>query len=191
MSKPVLAIIICSTRPGRIGKPIGDWFTERAQRDGSFEVDVHDLKELNFPAMDEPKHPRFADYQHEHTKKWSAAISRADAVVFVTPEYNYSMTGPTKNAIDYLFVEWGRKPVGFVSYGGMSGGIRAVQMLKQPLTTVGMYPASATVAIPNVAEMFDAERTTFTPTDLVEESARALLKELAKTAPLLATLRDS
>src|SRR5262245_52104298 len=89
MPKPVLQIIIASTRPGRIGAPVSAWFAAQARDHAGFEIEVLDLKEINLPFLDEPKHPRFRDYQHDHTKRWSATIDRADAYVFVIPEYNY------------------------------------------------------------------------------------------------------
>ena len=90
--------------------------------------------------FDEPKHPRFGEYVHQHTKDWSATISRGDAFVFVIPEYNYGFNAAIKNAIDYLNTEWQYKPVGFVSYGGVAAGTRAMQMLKQVITTLKMVP---------------------------------------------------
>ena len=85
--------------------------------------------------MDEPKHPRLREYEHQHTKDWSARVEAADAFVFVHPEYNYGITAPLKNALDYLSQEWNYKPLGLVSYGGVSAGTRAAQMIKQVATT--------------------------------------------------------
>src|SRR5690242_5860222 len=83
-----LLIIIASTRPGRVGLPVGQWFSERAREHGGFEVSVADLAELALPFMDEPNHPRLRLYTHQHTKEWSALVDAADAFVFVSPEYN-------------------------------------------------------------------------------------------------------
>ena len=85
-----LTVIIASTRPGRAGLPIASWFVEHAKKDGRFDVVVADLKEIGLPILDEPKHPRFQQYEHEHTKRWSAIVAAADAFVIVTPEYNFS-----------------------------------------------------------------------------------------------------
>ena len=161
-----------------------------AREHGGFEVQVADLGEIDLPFMDEPSHPRMQKYTHQHTKDWAARIAGSDAIVFVTPEYNYGMNAQAKNALYYLFFEWGNKPVGFVSYGGMSGGIRAVQMLKQVVSTLQMFPAANQVAIPFVPTMLSEDRSTFTPTEPVAASATALLDELAKTAPVLAQLRQ-
>src|ERR1700679_4011380 len=152
---PRLQIIIASTRPGRVGLPVGLWFEGRARAHQAFDVEVADLAELALPFMDEPNHPRLREYTHQHTKDWSAQVAAADAFVFVMPEYNYGFTAPLKNAIDYLHVEWQYKPVGFVSYGGLSAGTRAVQMLKQVVTTLKMTPVFEAVSIPFVAKFID------------------------------------
>ncbi|HZZ96267.1 MAG TPA: NAD(P)H-dependent oxidoreductase, partial [Jatrophihabitantaceae bacterium] len=112
---PRLLIVTASTRPGRIGPAISRWFEQVAREHGGFEVEVADLAELNLPFLDEANHPRLGRYDHEHTKRWSAIVDRADAVVFVMPEYNYSFSAPLKNAFDFLHREWRYKPVGFVS----------------------------------------------------------------------------
>src|SRR6476660_7040656 len=117
-----------------MGPSIGRWLVERVQAHGKFELGLADLKEIALPMLDEPKHPRLRQYQHAHTKAWSARVDAADAFVFVTPEYNFGMPPALLNAIDYVLHEWAYKPAGFVSYGGISGGTRSVQMSKQMLT---------------------------------------------------------
>jgi NAD(P)H-dependent FMN reductase len=110
-------IVIASTRPGRVGLPIAEWFRDHAADHGGWELDVADLAELDLPLMDEPNHPRLQRYEHAHTIAWSERVAAADAFVIVMPEYNHSFTAPLKNALDYLHVEWQHKPVGLVSYG--------------------------------------------------------------------------
>ncbi|NJC73883.1 NAD(P)H-dependent oxidoreductase [Planosporangium thailandense] len=183
-----LQIIITSTRPGRVGLPVGQWFAERAQSHGGFKVEVVDLAEINLPFLDEPNHPRLRQYTHQHTKDWSATIDSGDAYVFVMPEYNYGMNAPMKNAIDYLHQEWQHKPVGFVSYGGVSAGTRAVQMAKQVVTTLKMVPLPEAVSIPFVAQFLDDEGR-IQPNDVMNTSADALLAELLRYAEALAPLR--
>lgn len=184
-----LLVVICSTRPGRIGKPIGDWFTDLAREHGTFdEVEVADLGVLNLPMMDEPNHPRMHSYTHDHTKNWSAMVQAADAVVFVTPEYNFSMPASLKNAIDYLYLEWGALAAGWVSYGGASGGMRAVEHAKHVTNVVGMYNLSTalniTAAPPLVIEgVFQAG-------EQHVKGAKALLEELATVSRTLAPLRS-
>jgi NAD(P)H-dependent FMN reductase len=131
---PKLGIVIASTRPGRVGLPVAEWISGIAREHAGFDVQVIDLAELDLPFMDEPKHPRLHQYEHEHTIRWSETVDEIDAFLFVMPEYNFGFTAPLKNAIDYLHHEWAYKPVGLVTYGGVSAGTRAAQMIKQVVT---------------------------------------------------------
>lgn len=182
-----LRVIIGSTRPGRVGLPIGKWFFELAKLHGKFEVELVDLKERNLPLLDEPKHPRLAEYEHDHTKAWSQLIGASDAFVFVTPEYNFSAPPALLNALDFLFHEWAYKAAGFVSYGGMSGGIRAVQMLKQPLISMKVVGIPESVAIQFFSKLMEGD--TFKGSEALEKSAITMLDELARWTEALAALR--
>jgi NAD(P)H-dependent FMN reductase len=190
VSNPTLQIIIASTRPGRVGPSVAAWIYQRAVARGGFDVELIDLAEVNLPMFDEPNHPRLHQYVHQHTKNWSAIVERADAFIFVIPEYNYGFNAAIKNAIDYLNVEWQRKAVGFVSYGGVAAGTRAVQMLKQVVTTLKMVPMADSVNIPFVQQFLDDERR-LQPNDIMEAAATALLDELALWEGALGPLRDS
>jgi len=185
---PKLNIIVCSTRPTRAGLPIAQWFHSFAQKHGGFDCELVDLAAFNLPVFDEPEHPRLQKYQHEHTKKWSASVASADAFVFVTPEYNYGPPPSFVNALNYLNREWHYKPAGFVSYGGVSGGIRAVQTEKLALTTMKVVPLLEAVTIPNFMQHITEEKT-FTPNQLHEDSASAMLNELIRWSRALAPLR--
>lgn len=182
-------IVIASTRPGRVGLPIGEWIAGRARAHGGFEVDVADLKEIDLPFMDEPKHPRLREYTHRHTKDWSARVDAADAFVFVHPEYNYGMTAPLKNALDYLNEEWRYKPVGLVSYGGVSAGTRAAQMIKQVVTTLKLFPIFESVSIPFVGQ-FIGEDGALVPNEVMETAADGMLDELLRLGAALKPLRS-
>jgi len=171
-----LHIIIASTRPGRAGGPIGQWFADQCRADGRFAVAVTDLAELALPMLDEPRLPRTRKYAHEHTRSWSRAVDAADCFAFVMPEYNHGFSAPLKNAIDYLHEEWARKAVGFVSYGGLSGGMRAVQMLKPVLTCLRMVPVTDQVALANYAQYLRDGR--FEPGSDAELACRTMLDEL-------------
>lgn len=181
-----LLIVIASTRPGRVGLPVGRWVERRAREHGAFDVAVADLAELELPMMDEPNHPRLARYEHAHTKAWSRTVAAADAIVLVMPEYNYGYPAPLKNAIDYLHDEWRRKPAGCVSYGGVSGGLRAAQALVPVLLAVGMLPAGA-VPIPFVAQAVQDDE--LAPTPPVEQGLAAMLDELVTLEAASRTLR--
>ena len=187
---PILQIITVSTRPSRKGPAVAAWFSSIARAHGAFEVEDVDLAEVNLPVFDEPEHPRFGKYQHEHTRRWSGIISRGDAFVFVTPEYNFAPPPSLVNALDYLFKEWAYKPAAFVSYGGVSGGLRAVQMTKQMLTAFNMMPIVPAVTLPMFSSRIDASGV-FTSEDSLDKSARTVLTELARWEAALRTLRTS
>lgn len=185
-----LQVIIGSTRPGRVGLPVAEWFSRRARESGRFDVEVLDLAEIRLPMFDEPHHPRLGRYVHDHTLRWSAAISRGDAYVFVVPEYNYGFNAATKNAIDYLHAEWQGKPVGFVSYGGIAAGTRAVQMLKQVVTTLSMVPVFESVNIPFVHEIL-APDGSIVASPAMEHAADAMLGALHRWATATRELRPA
>lgn len=183
-----LQVISVSTRPGRKGPAVAKWFHESAVKHGSFDAKYTDLGEQGLPLFDEPNHPRLKQYQHEHTKAWSAKVDAADAFVFVTPEYNYSSPPSMINALDYLVQEWAYKPAAFVSYGGLAGGMRSVQMTKLVLTSFKMVPLTEAVTVPNFTQ-FLGEDGVFRATEQHEKSAATLLKELHRWAVALKTLR--
>ncbi len=186
---PRLMIVIASTRPGRVGLPVGRWFEQRARDHGGFDVEVADLLEINLPFMDEPNHPSLHEYTKQHTIDWSARVEVADAFAFVTPEYNYGLPAPLKNAIDFLHVEWYYKPAGFVSYGGVSGGTRSVQMTKQVVTTLKMYALPEAVSIPFVARLIDDDGE-LEANEAMEQAADAMLAELLRVSQALRPLRN-
>jgi NAD(P)H-dependent FMN reductase len=184
MPEPILAIVIGSTRPGRVGPKFAEWFRDSAVAHGGFDVELIDLAQLNLPLLDEPNHPRMRRYVHQHTIRWSRTVERADAFVFVTPEYNFGYSAALKNAIDYLSGEWADKAVGFVSYGGVAGGTRAVQQLKQVVTALRMVPVAESVNVPFFSQFIDADGRV-TPSDPMIRAARAMLDELLRVTALL------
>ena len=187
MSRPVLQVIVGTTRQQRKGIGVGRWVQQAAEEHGGFDVELVDLAEVGLPIFDEPNHPRLGQYVHQHTKDWSATVSRADAFVFVTPEYNHSFPAAVKNALDHLFVEWADKPAGLVSYGGVSAGLRAATALKPVLTALRMVPVVEAVSIPMFWErLSDGE---FVPGDQIAGSAKAMFDELLRLATALRPLR--
>ncbi|MCB5175572.1 NADPH-dependent FMN reductase [Microvirga lenta] len=183
-----LHTIICSTRPGRAGPMIAEWFHAKAAEHGKFEPVLVDLADFDLPLLDEPHHPRLQKYEHDHTKAWSASVHAADAFVFVTPEYNYGSPPSLLNALNYVYKEWNYKPAGFVSYGGVSGGLRSVQMSKQVVTALKMMPMTEGIPIPNYAQFLDEEKN-FRPNELVERSVKPMLDELHRWAEALKPMR--
>jgi len=184
---PKLTVIIASVREGRAGEVIARWFIERATQYGKFEVQVADLKELNLPIMNEPHHPRLKKYVHESTKQWSAIVDASDAFVFVSPEYNYSTPPALVNALDTVYHEWTYKPVGFVTYGGISGGLRAMQMTRMMVTGFKMMPMVEAVNIPFFAQQI--QDGVFKANETQEKGVPVMLDELLRWSEALKTLR--
>jgi NAD(P)H-dependent FMN reductase len=187
---PKLMIVIGSTRPGRAGISVAEWFIDHARQQGEFDVEVADLAELNLPMLDEPNHPRLRQYTHQHTRDWSAQVDAADAFVFITPEYNHGYPAALKNAIDYLHWEWSDKAVGFVSYGGVAAGTRALQQLKPVVSVLKLLPVSEAVNLPFFTQFID-EDGVLRPNEVMEQSADAMLRELLRVESALAPLRSS
>ncbi|WP_105213334.1 NADPH-dependent FMN reductase [Pseudoalteromonas sp. T1lg22] len=183
-----LHVIICSVRPGRVGPSVANWFYEFAKEQGGFDVSLVDIAAFNLPMYDEPKHPRLQEYQHEHTKAWSRSVARADAYVFVLPEYNFCPPSSFTNALDYVYNEWNYKPCGFVSYGGVSGGLRSTQVAKQLVTTLKMMPMMESVMVQMPWNLLD-ENKHFVANEHHTASAKSLLEELEKWAKALKTMR--
>ena len=139
-----LMIVIASTRPGRVASPVATWFAQRGPPStAASSIKVVDLAELNLPLLDEPNHPRLRQY----TKAAHAGLERdgrrGRRIRVRHARVQPRLPAALKNAIDYLHHEWRYKPVGFVSYGGVAAGTRAVQQLKQVVTAVGMMPDRA------------------------------------------------
>ncbi len=189
MTKPRLMIIVASTRPGRMGTPVANWFVPRARGHGAFDVEVVDLAELGLPLLNEPNHPRLRDYTQPHTHEWSARVDATDAFVFITPEYNHGYPAALKNAIDYLHQEWQHKPVAFVSYGGIAAGTRSMQQLTQVVTAVKLLPLDEAVNIPFVRTL--VHDGVLAANDSMERTVPRMMDELFRVQAALRPLRDS
>ncbi|GIF22036.1 NAD(P)H-dependent FMN reductase [Actinoplanes tereljensis] len=187
MSDLNLLVVVASTRPGRNGLPVSQWFVDAAKAHGGFQVSVADLAEENLPLMDEPHHPRLSKYQHDHTKRWAEKVAAADAFVFVIPEYNYGLSAPLKNAIDYLHNEWRYKAASVVSYGGVSAGTRSAVAVHGVTYALNVFMIAQAVNIPFVMnQIVDGK---FDPSETTEQAAQIMLTELAKVAEALRPLR--
>lgn len=185
---PKLSVVFCSTREHRAGKPIADWFVGAAKSHGNFDVTFIDLMELNLPVLNEPNHPRKQQYTHQYTKDWAAQVKASDAFVFVVPEYNFAMPPALLNALDYLYVEWNYKAAAVVSYGGLSGGLRSMEMVRQVLPNLKVVPLTESVCVPFFTKQIADGK--FTPNDAQAQSVAPLLDELAKWTNALASMRS-
>lgn len=124
-----VGIIIGSTRPGRRAEAVARWVYDIAAQRDDAEFEVVDLKDFGLPLLDESQPPATGRYEQPHTLAWAEKIASFDAYIFVTPEYNRSIPGALKNAIDFLYAEWNNKAAAFVGYGA-TGGVRAVEQLR-------------------------------------------------------------
>ena len=185
---PKLTIVIASVRDGRAGEAVAQWFIERAKQHAKFDVHVADLKELKLPILDEPHHPRLKKYVHDTTKQWSAIVDSSDAFVFVSPEYNYSTPPALVNALDTVYHEWTYKPVAFVTYGGISGGLRAMQMTRMMVTGFKMMPMVEAVNIPMFTQFI--QDGVFRGNETHEKAVAPMLDELLRWAEALKVLRS-
>lgn len=171
-----ILVITGSTRPTRKSEQAAKWFIDTAaSRKDDFEFELIDLATLNLPMFDEPLPPMFGQYKNDHTKKWAEIVGAADGFVVIAPEYNHGYPAVLKNAIDFLYAEWNRKPVGFVSYGVMNG-VRSVEQLKQVFIQLDTVPINTQVSF-NVLSAFNEDGSP-KATDYDVESAGKLLDEL-------------
>jgi NAD(P)H-dependent FMN reductase len=184
-----LKIISSTVRPGRKGPLITNWIADLAKKNENFIVEVLDLGEINLPMMNEANHPAVKKYEHEHTKWWSAKIEEADAFIFVTAEYDYNYPAPLRNALEYLFHEWGYKAAGIVSYGGISAGTRASNSLKADLSTFRTVPLTEAVNFPFFQQNIN-DQDEFNANEIAHKAAEVMLKQLVRWTKGLKTIRE-
>lgn len=147
-----IGVILGSTRPNRSGEIVANWFMEQVKQFPDITFELIDLEKVNLPILDEGMPAMMHQYQQEHTKQWSEMINKHDGYIVITAEYNHTVPGALKNAIDYLNTEWNHKPMGFVSYGGGAGGARAVEHLRQIATELRMVAMRDQILIPMIWE---------------------------------------
>ncbi|WP_410870946.1 NADPH-dependent FMN reductase [Nocardia sp. A7] len=167
-----LTVVIGSTRQGRFGPTIASWFVRQAALRDTITVDVVDTAGIELP------HAFGAATDHHSVAEATEKLSRADAFVVVTPEYNHSYPGSLKNLIDIHHAEWQAKPVGFVSYGGISGGLRAVEHLRPVFAELHAVTVRDSVAFPNPWGRFDAAGE-LTAADGADDAAAVMLDQLS------------
>jgi len=132
-----VAVVIGSTRPGRISPGIARWVRDVVQEHSSLRYELLDLAEVNLPLLDEPLMAALGQYQHEHTRAWSRTVSSFGGFVFVFPQYNWGYPAALKNALDFLYAEWSGKPASYVTYG-TRGGNRGARQIREVLAGLHM-----------------------------------------------------
>ena len=155
-----LGVIVASTREGRRGEAIAHWFHAilAARLPDATQAELIDLRDFRLPSYDYPSPPMVAEraYTEATARTWVDKVASLDGYVVVTPEYNHSFPGGLKNAIDHAFTGWANKPIGFVSYGGMAGGARAVEQLRLVAIELRLVPVRDEVNLKLGAGALDA-----------------------------------
>jgi NAD(P)H-dependent FMN reductase len=181
-----IAIILGSTRPGRVGEAVAQWVYGIAKRRTDARFELLDIKDFNLPLLDEPIPPSLGQYTQPHTKAWAAKVAEFDGFVFVTAEYNHGIPGALKNAIDYVFREWNHKAAGFVSYGS-AGGARAVEQLRLVMAELHVADVRSQVLLSIFADF--ESFTTFRPAQSREADVNRVLDEVVRWGDALKPLR--
>ena len=181
-----VGIIIGSTRPGRKAEVVARWVYDIAAKRGDASFEVVDIADFDLPLLDEAVPPSMNQYSKPHTKAWAAKIATFDAFVFVTPEYNHSISGALKNAIDFLFREWNDKAAVFVGYGGV-GGVRAVEQLRLVMGEIKIADVRAQVALSLFTDFENF--TTFKPAPQQTAAVNAMLDDLVAWGEALRMMR--
>lgn len=153
-----LIVVIGSTRPGRLTERLAKWVAKEAARLPDIQVDLVDLRDYPMPFFDEPKSPRYNPDRKPNVvvQKWMDKMAEGEAYIIVTPEYNHSIPGVLKNSLDYITVEFNKKPATVVSHGAV-GGTRATMHLKEILSESGAAIIPRQVAIPQASEKLNEE----------------------------------
>jgi NAD(P)H-dependent FMN reductase len=179
-----LLVIVGSTRPGRAADLVLPWLTEKATGHAAFDTEIADLRDWPLPIFGEHLGTigDFNDptYSEPLVKAWNAKIKSADAYVILTPEYNHSIPGGLKNAIDTVWLSFGfrNKPVAFVGYsGGVAGGVRAIEHLAHVFVETESVPIRNSVVIPGVQSAFDEQGRPVNP--MTDAAADIMLEDLA------------
>ena len=180
MSKnPHIGIVIGSTRQARFSERAAAWFHKIAARRTDLSVELIDLRDYPLPFFDEPASPAWVPPKGEAAERWTAKLAELDGIVFVTPEYNHGYSAVLKNALDYAFQQFNRKPAAFVGYGGV-GAARAIEQLRMVAVELQMAPISKSVNV-GMVEFLAIWRQgkDFVDFPHLEQAAVALLDDLS------------
>ncbi len=192
MSK--IAVIIGSTRQGRFADKPAQWIADKLAERSEIEVEILDLRDFPLPFFDDPVSPAWrngAPIANPTVRAWSEAIDRADGFVMIAAEYNHGYTAVLKNAIDHLYAEWNRKPVGFVGYGAVNGA-RAIEQLRQVAIELDMAPIRRSVSIPTAQlGRFIMEGATDLDFSEADGAAESMIDDLVWWVDALAAARST
>ena len=184
---PKIQIITGSTRPNRLNRQVADWVYSIASQRDDIDVELVDIADFNLPLFDEPMSPAMAAPTKDHTKKWASKVREADGYIFITPEYNHSVSGALKNAIDFVYGEWNNKAAGFVGYGS-AGGARAIEHLRGIMGEIQVADVRSTVML-NLMNDFE-NFSKLKNVDAHVPSLETLMDQLTAWSEALKTVRE-
>ncbi|MEA2767074.1 MAG: hypothetical protein QOD93_36 [Acetobacteraceae bacterium] len=191
MSKPHIGIVISTTREGRFGDKPAAWIRDLAAARGDLEVEIIDLRDYPMPFFDEPASPLYVPPKNEAARRWGQKVAELDGFIFVTAEYNRGVPAALKNALDYAYKEFNRKPAAYVGYGGV-GGARAVEQLRLISVELQMAPTRSGVHIGGadfVGMLMQGK--TFADMPHLEPTAVTMLDELTWWVHALKSAREA
>jgi NAD(P)H-dependent FMN reductase len=184
--RPTVLVVMGSTRAGRLCKKITAWVVAVARASSDLNYEIVDLADWHLPMTDEPNIPAVGGYTQAHTRAWSKKVAAADAIMFVTPQYNWGYPAPLKNAIDHLYKEWTGKPVAIVTYGGHGGGKCAAQLRQVTeglkMRTVATMPGITLSDEIMMGGPFDPEKDFADHAGAISQAAAELVAELEAKA---------
>ncbi|GAB7546083.1 MULTISPECIES: NADPH-dependent FMN reductase [unclassified Cupriavidus] len=186
-----IGIIVGSTREGRFGDKPARWIHEIARQRSNLDVELIDLRDHPLPFFDEPMSPAWAPVKNEAALRWADKLATLDGLIVVTPEYNHGPSAVLKNAFDYAYQEFGRKPIGFVGYGGV-GAARAVEQMRLVAIEMQMAPVRNAVHIGMVEFLgIWQQGKRFEDFPHLAQAADGLLDDIAWWAKALKTAREA
>jgi NAD(P)H-dependent FMN reductase len=189
--RPRIGIVIGSTREGRFGEKPAHWIHEIAKRRIDLAFDLIDLRDHPLPFFNEPRSPAYGPVDNEAARLWAGTLATLDGFIVVTPEYNHGPSAVLKNALDYAYTEFVRKPIGFVGYGGV-GAARAVEQLRLVAIELQMVPVSRAVHIGMVESLGIMQQgKTFEDFPHLAQAADRLLDDMSWWANTLKPARES
>lgn len=185
-----IQIILGSTREARKSESVGAFVFEIVKRNKEAEFELIDLKDWPLPFYQEVAGASSlnGNYSIDLAKKWAKKVSEADGYLVITPEYNHGYPAVLKNALDYAYKEWNKKPIGFIAYGGAVGGARSVEQLRLVAIELQMVPIREAVYIPFIWDAFDEEGRL--EDDKFEERVNKTVVQLVWWAKVLKVARE-
>jgi len=186
-----VGLIISSVREGRFADSATEWFLPIARGRNDFEIEVLDLKDYPMPFFDEKLPPAYAPVENEVAQRWQEKLAELDGFIVITAEYNRGPTAALKNALDYAYTQWNRKPIAFVGYGS-AGGARAIEQLRLNAIELQMAPIRAAVHIPGPVFMAVMQgQGSLNEHEYLAQSANDMLDQFTWWLNALKTARDA